>query len=104
MGTLIFAVILCLAISWPSMLVSRIGVAHRPKHSGFGWFAVGPISAAVIYALAYFLFPFFVPYPSGSPKELESFLVNRGAIPLLLACVAPWVVYFGIKIYCRKNA
>lgn len=103
MGTIIFVVILWLAIFWPSLLISRLGIVHRRRCSRFGLFAVGLVSAILVGALAYLLFPLFVAYPSGSPKALESFLVYRGIVPLLLGCVAPWFVYFGLKIYWSKH-
>lgn len=83
MGTLILLSVLGLSIFWPSWLSAR--VSSRGKFS-FGWFVIGPISAAVVGALAYLVYPFFVPYPSESPKALESFLVYRGVIPFLLVC------------------
>lgn len=101
MGTLILFLILGLSVFWPSWLSAR--VSSRRGKFGFGWFVVGPISAAIVGALAYFLYPIFFPYPYGSQKALESFLVYRGVISSLLACAVPWVVYLCIKVYWSRR-
>lgn len=46
--------------------------------------------------LVYFSFPIFVAVPV-SPKNIESFYVNRACIALIVASVFPWLIYWKIR-------